>query len=136
MKLPIVFSTHLPLWASALLTRFPLGREKITLKTNDEILLMREAGLITGRSLEAVKKAIVPGISTLELDAIAEATIHSFGAKSNFKLVAGYHHTICASINDEVVHGVPSKDRILAPGDIISIAVSYTHLTLPTIYSV
>jgi len=98
-----------------------LGREKITLKTNAEILLMREAGLITGRALEAVKKAIVPGISTLELDAIAEATIHSFGAKSNFKLVAGYHHTICASINDEVVHGIPSKDRILTAGDIISI---------------
>jgi len=98
-----------------------LGREKITLKSNAEILLMREAGLITGRALEAVKKAIVPGVSTLELDSIAEATIQSFGAKSNFKLVPGYHHTICASINDEVVHGIPSRDRILAPGDLISI---------------
>lgn len=82
---------------------------------------MREAGLITGRALEAVKKAIVPGVSTLELDSIAEATIQSFGGKSNFKLVPGYHHTICASINDEVVHGIPSRDRILAPGDLISI---------------
>lgn len=98
-----------------------MGREKITLKSNAEILLMREAGLITAKALAAVKAAIRPGISTLELDSIAEKTITDLGAKSNFKLVAGYKHTICASINDEVVHGIPSKDRILAPGDIISI---------------
>jgi methionyl aminopeptidase len=82
---------------------------------------MREAGLITAAALKAVKEAIVPGVSTLELDAIAEATIISMGAKSNFKLVAGYKHTICSSINDEVVHGIPSQDRILEAGDIISI---------------
>jgi methionyl aminopeptidase len=82
---------------------------------------MREAGLITAAALKAVKNAIAPGISTLELDAIAESTIISMGAKSNFKLVAGYNHTICSSINDEVVHGIPSKDRILAPGDLISV---------------
>lgn len=98
-----------------------MGREKITLKSNAEIVLMREAGLITAKALAAVKAAIAPGISTLELDAIAEKTITDLGAKSNFKLVAGYHHTICSSINDEVVHGIPSKDRILAAGDLISI---------------
>ena len=98
-----------------------MGREKITLKSNAEILLMREAGLITAKALAAVKAAIAPGISTLELDGIAEKTITDLGAKSNFKLVAGYHHTICSSINDEVVHGIPSKDRILAAGDLISI---------------
>lgn len=98
-----------------------MGREKITLKSDAEILLMREAGLITAKALAAVKAAIVPGISTLELDAIAEKTITDLGAKSNFKLVAGYHHTLCASINDEVVHGIPSKDRILAAGDLVSI---------------
>jgi methionyl aminopeptidase len=98
-----------------------LGREKITLKSNAEILLMREAGLITAKALAAVKAAIRPGISTLELDSIAEKTITELGAKSNFKLVAGYQHTICASINDEVVHGIPSKDRILAAGDLVSI---------------
>jgi len=98
-----------------------LGREKITLKSDAEILLMREAGLITAKALAAVKSAIEPGISTLELDAIAEKTITDLGAKSNFKLVAGYHHTVCASINDEVVHGIPSKDRLLAAGDLISI---------------
>lgn len=98
-----------------------MGREKITLKSNAEILLMREAGLITAKALAAVKAAIRPGISTLELDAIAEQTITDLGAKSNFKLVPGYHHTICASINDEVVHGIPSKDRVLAAGDLVSI---------------
>jgi methionyl aminopeptidase len=82
---------------------------------------MREAGLITAAALKAVKDAIAPGVSTLELDTIAESTIISMGAKSNFKLVAGYKHTICSSINDEVVHGIPSKDRILQAGDIISI---------------
>ena len=98
-----------------------MARERITLKSNADIVLMREAGLITAAALKAVKDAITPGISTLELDAIAESTIISMGAKSNFKLVAGYKHTICSSVNDEVVHGLPSKDKILAPGDIISV---------------
>lgn len=98
-----------------------MARERITLKSNSDILLMREAGLITAAALKAVKEAIVPGVSTLELDTIAEATIVSMGAKSNFKLVAGYKHTICSSVNDEVVHGIPSKDRILQAGDMISI---------------
>jgi methionyl aminopeptidase len=82
---------------------------------------MREAGLITAAALKAVREAIAPGVSTLELDAIAEATIISMGARSNFKLVPGYNHTICASVNDEVVHGIPSKDRILQAGDTISV---------------
>ena len=98
-----------------------MARERITLKSNSEIVLMREAGLITAAALKAVSDAIAPGVSTLELDAIAEATIVSMGARSNFKLVAGYKHTICASINDEVVHGIPSRDRILQPGDLVSI---------------
>jgi methionyl aminopeptidase len=98
-----------------------MARERITLKSNSDIVLMREAGLITAAALKAVRDAIAPGISTLELDAIAEATIVSMGAKSNFKLVAGYKHTICSSINDEVVHGIPSSDRILQAGDIVSV---------------
>jgi methionyl aminopeptidase len=82
---------------------------------------MRDAGLATAAALREVRKAIRPGISTLELDAIAEATINAKGGHSNFKLVAGYSHTICASINDEVVHGIPSSNRILKAGDIISV---------------
>jgi len=98
-----------------------MARERITLKTDSDLLLMREAGLITAAALKAVREAIKPGVSTLELDAVAEETITSMGARSNFKLVPGYHHTICASINDEVVHGIPSRNRILQAGDIISV---------------
>jgi len=98
-----------------------MPRERISLKTNAEIMLMREAGMITAAALAEVRKAIKPGVSTLELDAIAEKTIISHGAQSNFKLVPGYFHTICVSINDEVVHGIPKADRIIQPGDIVSV---------------
>ena len=98
-----------------------MSRSDFELKTNEQILLMRRAGLITAAALEAVRAAIKPGISTLELDQIANATIESLGGKSNFQLVPGYFHTICASINDEVVHGIPRADRILQPGDLVSI---------------
>ena len=82
---------------------------------------MRKAGLITAEALQAVKKAAVAGVSTLTLDELANNTIESFGAHSNFQLVAGYNHTICASINHEVVHGIPAPERILEAGDIISV---------------
>lgn len=98
-----------------------MSREEFELKTNEQILLMRKAGLITLAALDAVRAAIKPGVSTLELDRIANETIESLGAKSNFQLVPGYFHTICASINDEVVHGIPNADRILQPGDLVSI---------------
>lgn len=98
-----------------------MSRHGVELKTNEQIILMREAGLATAAALREVRKAIRPGISTLELDAIAEATIIAKGGHSNFKLVPGYRHTICASINDEVVHGIPSAARILKAGDIVSI---------------
>ena len=96
-------------------------RHEYSLKTTAQMVRMVEAGLMTEAALLAVKAAIRPGVSTLELDAIAEATIVKMGGHSNFKLVPGYHHTICASINDEVVHGIPSKNRILQAGDIVSI---------------
>lgn len=98
-----------------------MSRHDFELKTNEQILLMREAGLITAYALDAVRAAIKPGISTLELDQIAHDTIRSHGAESNFQLVDGYFHTICASINDEVVHGIPREDAVLQAGDIISI---------------
>lgn len=98
-----------------------MSRHSVELKTNEQIILMRDAGLATAAALREVRKAIKPGISTLELDAIAEATIIAKGGHSNFKLVPGYSHTICASINDEVVHGIPSANRILKAGDILSI---------------
>jgi len=98
-----------------------MSRHSVELKTNEQIILMRDAGLATAAALREVRKAIRPGVSTLELDAIAEATIIAKGGHSNFKLVPGYSHTICASINDEVVHGIPSATRVLKAGDIISV---------------
>ena len=98
-----------------------MGRHGFELKTNEQIILMREAGLITSAALDAVRDAIKPGITTLELDQIADDKIQELGGHSNFQLVPGYSHTICASINDEVVHGIPAVNRVLAAGDIISV---------------
>lgn len=98
-----------------------MARHGFELKNNQQIILMREAGLITSAALDAVAAAIKPGISTLELDKIADDKIQELGGHSNFQLVPGYSHTICASINDEVVHGIPAANRVLQAGDIISV---------------
>jgi len=89
-------------------------------KTPEQLRLMVEPGLATAASLSAARSKIVAGASTLEIDAVAESAIIAAGGASNFKLVPGYRHTICASVNDEVVHGIPST-RVLQPGDIVSI---------------
>ena len=81
---------------------------------------MVQPGLITAAALDAVRAAIAPGVTTLELDAIAERVIRDAGAEPNFMLVPGYRHTICASVNEEVVHGIPGG-RVIQPGDIVSI---------------
>ena len=98
-----------------------MSRSEFELKTPEQFIAMRKAGLITAEALQAVRKACVAGVSTGELDRIANQTIESFGAHSNFQLVAGYNHTICASINHEVVHGIPAPERILEAGDILSV---------------
>jgi len=77
-------------------------------------------GLLTAKALAAVREAIRPGVTTLELDAIAEAVIRAGGGIPNFQLEDGYVHTICASVNDAVVHGVPGA-RVLQAGDIVSV---------------
>ncbi|GAA0998308.1 type I methionyl aminopeptidase [Subtercola frigoramans] len=89
-------------------------------KTPDELRLMVAPGLATLASLDAVREAIRPGVTTLELDSVADAAIRGLGGRSNFQMVPGYRHTICASVNENVVHGIPD-DRPLAPGDIVSI---------------
>ncbi|MWV57367.1 type I methionyl aminopeptidase [Rathayibacter sp. VKM Ac-2754] len=89
-------------------------------KTPDQLRSMLAPGLATAASLHAVRAVIRPGVTTLELDAVAEAAIVELGGHSNFKLVPGYRHTICASVDDEVVHGIPGA-RVLRPGDIVSI---------------
>jgi methionyl aminopeptidase len=89
-------------------------------KTPAQLRLMVEPGLITAAALDAARPLIRAGVSTLEIDAAAEKAIRDRGAEPNFKLVPGYRHTVCASVNDEVVHGIPGG-RILEPGDIVSI---------------
>lgn len=81
---------------------------------------MIEPGLITAAALDAARALIAPGVTTGELDAAASAVITARGAESNFQMVRGYRHTICASVNEQVVHGIPG-DRVLAAGDIVSI---------------
>jgi methionyl aminopeptidase len=89
-------------------------------KTPAQLRLMVEPGLITAAALDAARPLIRAGISTLEIDAAAEKAIRDRGGEPNFMLVPGYRHTVCASVNDEVVHGIPGG-RILEPGDIVSI---------------
>ncbi|MGZ8803744.1 MAG: type I methionyl aminopeptidase [Microbacterium sp.] len=89
-------------------------------KSPAQLRAMVEPGLITAAALGAVRALIAPGVTTLELDAAASAVITGRGAKSNFQMVRGYRHTICASVNEQVVHGIPSS-RVLEPGDIVSI---------------
>ncbi|MDI2098584.1 type I methionyl aminopeptidase [Ruicaihuangia caeni] len=89
-------------------------------KTPDELRAMVRPGEVTAASLAAVREAIRPDVTTLELDRIAEQTIRSLGGQPNFALVPGYSHTVCASVNEAVVHGIPDERR-LEPGDIISI---------------
>ncbi len=94
----------------------------IILKSKKEIELMREAGKIVAETHEIIKAAITPGISTIELDKIAENNIRKYNAIPSFKGYGGFPGSICASINEEVVHGIPSN-KILKEGDIISIDV-------------
>ncbi len=93
----------------------------ITIKSRTEIEKMRAAGKITGDALKEIEKHIRPGISTAELDKIAYDFITSKGATPSFLHYNGFPGSICASPNDWVVHGIPSKDVVLADGDIISI---------------
>ncbi|HNM98026.1 MAG TPA: type I methionyl aminopeptidase [Marmoricola sp.] len=98
------------------------GDRGIEIKTPAQIEKMRVAGLLVGETLELLRAAVRPGVTTGELDALAEDNIRSHGGIPSFK---GYSHppfpaTICASVNDQVVHGIPG-DRVLAEGDVISI---------------
>ena len=84
---------------------------------------MREAGRLVGEVLTELASHVAPGVTTAELDEIAEARIREAGATPAFKGSHGYPATICASINDEVIHGIPSGRRLLQEGDVISIDV-------------
>ncbi len=95
----------------------------ISIKSEREIAFMRQAGKIVYLTHQELKKHLKPGISTLELDEIAEKTIRKHGAIPSFKNYNGFPSSICASINDEVVHGVPMAKKKLRNGDIIAIDI-------------
>lgn len=93
----------------------------IYLKTDEEIGLLREANQLVGKTLGELAKYIAPGVSTLELDRIAETFIRDHGAVPAFLGYGGFPNSICTSVNEHVVHGIPSADMILKEGDIISV---------------
>ena len=98
----------------------------IVLKTGRELKIMREACRISAEALKLAGSAVEPGVTTAELDKIAEKYILSQGAKPNFKNYNGYPATACISINNEVIHGIPSKKRVIEAGDIVSIDLGAT----------
>lgn len=93
----------------------------VTIKSEREIALMREAGRILAITHEEMKKALKPGISTKDIDRLGEEIIRSYGCIPNFKNYNGYPASVCVSINDEVVHGIPNSERIIQEGDIVSL---------------
>ena len=93
----------------------------VTIKSEAEIELMRESGRLLSIMHEELHKALKPGMSTLDIDRLGEKIIRDFGCIPNFKNYNGYPASICVSVNDEVVHGIPSKHRILQEGDIVSL---------------
>ena len=93
----------------------------IELKSVDEFALMRRAGLVVADALAAMAAAVAPGVSTLDLDAIARRVLADNDALSSFFGYHGYPAVICASVNDRIVHGIPSAEEVLTEGDMISI---------------
>ena len=92
----------------------------ISIKTDEEINLMRQSGHLLAKVHEELHAALRPGISTLELDEIGERTIRALGGIPNCKDYEGFPASVCISVNNEVVHGIPSSERILQEGDIVS----------------
>ncbi|MEV6863249.1 type I methionyl aminopeptidase [Streptosporangium subroseum] len=100
---------------------FKKNKHGIQIKTPEQLEKMRAAGLVVGRTLQLLRESVRPGMTPLDLDGIAEKAIRDEGAIPSFKGYQGFPATICASVNHEVVHGIPSNRRALQEGDIISI---------------
>ncbi|GIG38999.1 type I methionyl aminopeptidase [Cellulomonas phragmiteti] len=96
------------------------GRERIEYKTPEQVALMRRAGLVVADALDAVRAALAPGVTTAELDAVAEHVITAAGATPSFLGYHGFPASLCVSVNDEIVHGIPGS-RVLQPGDVVSV---------------
>ncbi|MEJ2866014.1 type I methionyl aminopeptidase [Actinomycetospora flava] len=91
------------------------------MKTPGQVEAMRAAGLVVASALAAVTEAAKPGVSTADLDEVAEATIREAGAEPSFLGYQGFPASICASVNEQVVHGIPSREQVLGDGDLVSI---------------
>lgn len=104
----------------------------VTIKSAREIELMREAGRILEKVHEEMEKAVRPGISTKDIDLLGEELIRSFGCIPSFLGYNGYPASICVSVNDEVVHGIPDKHHIIQEGDIVSLdaGVIYQRISI------
>jgi methionyl aminopeptidase len=96
------------------------GRDRIEYKSPEQVLLMRRAGLVVAEALDAVRERATPGVTTAQLDAVAAEVIADHHAAASFLGYHGYPATLCVSVNDEVVHGIPGA-RVLEPGDVVSI---------------
>ena len=99
----------------------------VTIKSAREIELMRAAGKILGKVHQDLGKELKPGMTTLEIDCIGEEMIRSFGCIPSFKNYQGYPASVCVSVNEEVVHGIPSNKRILQEGDIVSLDIGVIY---------
>ncbi len=98
----------------------------VVIKSKNEIAIMREAGRIVAETLEALREKAKPGVTTADLDALAYAIIAKRGAKPTFKGYRGFPANICTSVNEQVVHGIPSNKVVLKNGDIVAIDVGAT----------
>lgn len=95
-------------------------RERVQLKTRDELALMRQAGHVVAGMLAEVRSAVAPGVTTSELDSVAEDYLRGHDALSNFKGYHGFPATVCVSVNEEIVHGIPGG-RVIEEGDVVSV---------------
>ena len=99
----------------------------VSIKSDEELNLMRQAGYMLAQVHEKMMEAVKPGISTFEIDAIGEEEIRRLGGVPNCKGYEGYPAAVCISVNDEVVHGIPKKETILKEGDIVSLDTGLTY---------
>ena len=93
----------------------------VIVKTADEIRKMKEAGAITAIALREACKCAVPGATTADIDAELRKVLKSYGARPSFLNLYGFPGAACVSVNDEIIHGIPSKKRVLKEGDIVSV---------------
>ncbi len=103
-----------------------MARDRIILKTPDQIEKIARAGAIVARLLDELEQYIRPGVTTLQIENFADRFIKKAGGRATFKSVPNYHHATCVSLNNEVVHAIPRKDRIIQRGDLVKVDCGVT----------